>query len=154
MITALLIIHLLIILAMIGIILIQRNEGGALGIGGGATAGLMTARGTANLLTRATAVLAVAFFFMTVVIAGVFKSSKNVQSIVDEEDELGILETTRPVINKTKTTDLSTAEPKKMVKTTPGETNKVKEVTSSPLHEKPNPGTPSQGQPKDAKKVK
>lgn len=143
MITALLIIHLLIILAMIGLILIQRNEGGALGIGGsGAAGGLMTARGTANLLTRATAVLAVGFFLMTVVIAGVFKSSKSAQSIVDGEDELGILETTRPVASESKTTDLPAAN----------QAPQSKEATPALSQEKPANST--QEQPKDVKKVK
>ncbi len=59
----LLIIHLLIALALIGMVLIQRSEGGGLGIGGGGgggggMGGFMTGRGTANLLTRITAVLA------------------------------------------------------------------------------------------------
>ena len=59
MITIILVIHLLIATAMVGVILIQRSEGGALGgLGGGTMGGMMSARGTANLLTRATAILA------------------------------------------------------------------------------------------------
>ncbi|MCZ6862373.1 MAG: preprotein translocase subunit SecG [Alphaproteobacteria bacterium] len=59
----LLVVHLLIALIMIGLILLQRSEGGALGIGGGGGGGgFMTGRATANFLTRATAVLAAAFF--------------------------------------------------------------------------------------------
>ncbi len=58
----LLVAYLLIVLAMIVVILIQRSEGGALGIGGGSGGGLMTARGSANLLTRTTAILATLFF--------------------------------------------------------------------------------------------
>jgi len=59
MITVILVIHLLIASTMVGVILIQRSEGGALsGLGGGTMGGLMTTRGTANLLTRATAILA------------------------------------------------------------------------------------------------
>lgn len=53
--------YLLIVLALIAVILLQRSEGGALGIGGGG-GGLMTARGSANLLTRTTAILATLFF--------------------------------------------------------------------------------------------
>jgi preprotein translocase subunit SecG len=152
MITALLIIHLLIILAMIGLILIQRNEGGALGIGGGAGGGLMTARGTANLLTRATAVLAVGFFVMTVVIAGVFKSNKSVRSIVDGEDELGILETTPPITSETKTPDLPTADQKNSPETSPAETVKGKEASPSALQGKSE--TSPKDQPKSDKKAK
>ncbi len=58
-----LVIHLLVVLSLIVVILIQRSEGGALGMGGGgAGAGLVSVRGTANLLTRATTYLAVVFF--------------------------------------------------------------------------------------------
>src|SRR5690606_32856996 len=54
------VIHLLIVVAMIGVVLLQRSEGGGLGIGGGS--GFMTARSAANALTRTTAILAAAFF--------------------------------------------------------------------------------------------
>ena len=50
----------MIVLALVGVVLLQRSEGGGLGIGGGS--GFMTARGAANALTRATAILAAAFF--------------------------------------------------------------------------------------------
>ncbi len=52
--------HLMVVLALVGVVLLQRSEGGGLGIGGGS--GFMTARGAANALTRATAILAAAFF--------------------------------------------------------------------------------------------
>lgn len=61
--TVLLVIHLLITCAMIGVILIQRSEGG-MGLGGGTMGGLMTTRGSANLLTHTTAIL-VGCFLMT-----------------------------------------------------------------------------------------
>ena len=54
--------YLLIVLALIAVILLQRSQGGALGIGGGSGGGFMTARGSANLLTRTTAILATLFF--------------------------------------------------------------------------------------------
>lgn len=62
--TVLLLIHLLIAAAMIAVVLLQKSEGGALGIGGGGggAGGFLTGRGTANLLTRTTALLAAAFF--------------------------------------------------------------------------------------------
>jgi len=56
------VIHLIIVVALVGAVLLQRSEGGGLGIGGGS--GFMTARGAANTLTRTTAILA-ALFFMT-----------------------------------------------------------------------------------------
>ena len=58
--TVVIVIHLMVVLALVGVVLLQRSEGGGLGIGGGS--GFMTARGAANALTRATAILAVAFF--------------------------------------------------------------------------------------------
>jgi preprotein translocase subunit SecG len=60
----LLVIHLIVALGLIGLILIQRSEGGALGIGGSGGGGgnIFSARGVGNTLTRATAILAVAFF--------------------------------------------------------------------------------------------
>lgn len=60
--TVLLVLHLMIAAALVGVVLLQKSEGGALGIGGGGGGGFMTGRGTANLLTRATAGLAAAFF--------------------------------------------------------------------------------------------
>jgi preprotein translocase subunit SecG len=63
--TVILVIHLLIALALIGVVLLQRSEGGALGIGGSGGSGagnLFSARGVGNALTRTTAWLAVAFF--------------------------------------------------------------------------------------------
>jgi preprotein translocase subunit SecG len=63
MIKVVLVIHLIIAAAMIGIVLMQKSEGGALGIGGGGgSGGFLTGRGTANLLTRVTAGLACLFF--------------------------------------------------------------------------------------------
>ncbi len=58
--TVLLVIHLMIAAAMVFIVLIQKSEGGALGIGGGG--GMFAGRGKANLMTRATAALGAAFF--------------------------------------------------------------------------------------------
>lgn len=56
------VIHLMLVLSLIGVVLLQRSEGGGLGIGGGGGGGFMTNRGTANVLTRATAILAGLFF--------------------------------------------------------------------------------------------
>lgn len=61
MITILLAIHLVIAIALIGLVMMQKSEGGALGIGGGG-GGLFSTRGVGNALTRATAFLAAAFF--------------------------------------------------------------------------------------------
>jgi len=61
------VIHLMLVLALIGVVLLQRSEGGGLGIGGGG--GFMTSRGTANVLTRATAILAALFFATSLILS-------------------------------------------------------------------------------------
>lgn len=68
--TVLLIVHLFVTLALIGVVLIQRSEGGGLGIGSSQGMGsFMSGRGTANLLTRTTAVLATAFMALSLALA-------------------------------------------------------------------------------------
>jgi preprotein translocase subunit SecG len=67
MLTVIIVIHLLIVLAMIGTVLLQKSEGGGLGIG--STGGFLTSRGTANVLTRTTAMLAAAFFVTSLVLS-------------------------------------------------------------------------------------
>ena len=59
--TVIIVIHLMIVSAMIGLVLLQKSEGGGLGMGGGG-GGFLTSRGTSNVLTRTTAILAAAFF--------------------------------------------------------------------------------------------
>jgi len=58
--TVIIVIHLMVVVALIAVVLLQRSEGGALGIGGGNA--FMSARGQGNVFTKATAILAVAFF--------------------------------------------------------------------------------------------
>ena len=61
------VIHLMLVLALIGVVLLQKSEGGGLGIG--STGGFMTSRGTANVLTRATAILAGLFFATSLILS-------------------------------------------------------------------------------------
>lgn len=61
------VIHLMLVLALIGTVLLQRSEGGGLGIG--STGGFMTSRGTANMLTRTTAILAGLFFLTSLILS-------------------------------------------------------------------------------------
>jgi preprotein translocase subunit SecG len=83
--TLVLTIHILIAIALVAVILLQRSEGGGLGIGGSSSGGgFMTARGTANLMTRATTFLAIGFFATTVVLAILAGNSNEPASIVDE----------------------------------------------------------------------
>src|SRR5258708_19983742 len=60
--TVVILIHLMIVLAMVGLVLIQKSEGGGLGMGGSGGCGFLSSRGTANVLTRSTAILAGLFF--------------------------------------------------------------------------------------------
>ncbi len=64
--TVILVIHLIVAFALIGVVLLQRSEGGALGIGSGGGGNLFSARGVGNALTRTTAYLAVAFFITSI----------------------------------------------------------------------------------------
>ena len=88
MITIILVIHLMLALALIATVLMQRSEGGALGIGGGGGGGggfgLMSARGTANLLTRATAVIATCFIATSLLLAVLAGGGREPTSILDQ----------------------------------------------------------------------
>lgn len=88
MLTVLLVIHLLVTLALIGVVLIQKSEGGALGIGGsggsgGGMGGFMTGRAQANLLTRTTAILAALFMALSLAIAWYSQPTGQSGSILD-----------------------------------------------------------------------
>ena len=82
--TIILIVHLLIALALVGVILLQRSEGGALGMGGGGFGGLMTGRASANLLTRTTAVLAAIFIATSLLLAIAAGRGSTPRSILDQ----------------------------------------------------------------------
>ena len=86
MITVLLVVHLIVTLALIGVVLIQRSEGGGLGVGTSQGMGsFMSGRGTANLLTRTTAILAAAFFVLSMGLALLNRGTtvRNNASILD-----------------------------------------------------------------------
>jgi preprotein translocase subunit SecG len=87
----LLVVHMLLAVALIGLVLIQRSEGGALGIGGGGgMSGFMTGRSAANLLTRATAVLAALFFITSLGLTWLSGQRPHTQrSIVDQPARSG-----------------------------------------------------------------
>ena len=84
--TILLVVLIVIVISMIGLVLLQRSEGGALGIGGGPGA-MFSARGTANLLTRATAGLAAAFMILSLVLAILSGSWSERESVLDTAEE-------------------------------------------------------------------
>lgn len=85
MIAVLLTVHVLIVLGLIGVVLLQRSEGGALGMGGGGGGGgFMTGRGAANALTRTTSVLAALFFSTSMALALVGKRGESEASVIKE----------------------------------------------------------------------
>ncbi|HEX6741541.1 MAG TPA: preprotein translocase subunit SecG [Sphingomicrobium sp.] len=76
----LLIVQALIAISLIGVILMQRSEGGGLGVGG-SSSGFMTARGAADFLTRATAILGGLFIVLSIVMAAIAGVSRKPATI-------------------------------------------------------------------------
>jgi preprotein translocase subunit SecG len=80
--TVLLVVHLMIAAALVGIVLVQKSEGGALGIGGGG--GMFAGRGKANLMTRATAALGAAFFTTSLLLTVASQQTGTPASVLDK----------------------------------------------------------------------
>ena len=83
MFAVLLVIHLLIAVARVGVVLLQRSEGGALGGLGGGSGSFMSGRGAANVLTRTTAILFAAFLVTSVLLSIIGGAQSKRQSILD-----------------------------------------------------------------------
>jgi preprotein translocase subunit SecG len=97
MIILLLAIHILVAISLIGVVLLQKSEGGALGMGGGGMSGFMTGRSTANLLTRVTAILAAAFMTTSVLLVVLHNRERAPQSIFDQSAPTGPAAPVAPV---------------------------------------------------------
>ena len=82
--TILLVVMFIISVALTGVILLQRSEGGALGMGGG-NSGFMTARGAGNLLTRVTAILGAAFFVCAIALTIAGNVERSSRSVIDAD---------------------------------------------------------------------
>src|ERR1700688_3294405 len=82
MLTVVIVIHLMIVLAMIGVVLLQKSEGGGLGMGGGG--GFLSSRGTANVLTRTTAILALGFFVTSLLLSILAGFDRKPRSIIPD----------------------------------------------------------------------
>ena len=84
--TVILVIHLILAIALVGIVLLQRSEGGVFGMGGGGggMGGFMTGRGAADLLTRTTAIIAAAFMTTSLTLAILSTSEREAGSILDQ----------------------------------------------------------------------
>ncbi|MDC0456707.1 preprotein translocase subunit SecG [Alphaproteobacteria bacterium] len=85
MITLILTLHIILAFGIICAVLLQKSEGGGLGIGGSG-GGFMTARGTANFMTKLTAILG-ACFFLTSILLALLSTSNNTSSIVKEVEK-------------------------------------------------------------------
>jgi preprotein translocase subunit SecG len=81
--TVIIVIHLMVVVALIAVVLLQRSEGGALGIGGGGNA-FMSVRGQGNILTKATAILAFAFFVTSIGLTILNRVQAPPSSILDQ----------------------------------------------------------------------
>lgn len=81
--TVVIVIHLMVIIAMIAMVLLQRSEGGALGIGGGG-GGFMSSRGQGNMLTRSTGILAAAFFATSIALTILARMNAPPSAILDD----------------------------------------------------------------------
>ncbi len=79
--SVLIVIHILIVIALVAVVLLQRSEGGVLGSGGGSS-NFMTGRGQANALSRATAVLAALFFATSILMSIIAGWSRGPHSIL------------------------------------------------------------------------
>jgi preprotein translocase subunit SecG len=78
--TVIIVIHLMVVTAMIGVVLLQKSEGGGLGIG--STGGFLSSRGTANVLTRTTAILAATFFATSLLLSILAGMDRKPRSII------------------------------------------------------------------------
>jgi preprotein translocase subunit SecG len=81
--TVIIVIHLMLVAALIATVLLQKSEGGGLGMGGGA--GFMSSRGTANLLSRTTAVLAVGFFLTSLFLSWLAGYDRKPSSVIGSD---------------------------------------------------------------------
>lgn len=82
--TILLVVMFIISVSLTGVILLQRSEGGALGMGGG-NSGFMSARGAGNLLTRVTAILGAAFFICAIALTIAGNVERGSRSVIDAD---------------------------------------------------------------------
>jgi preprotein translocase subunit SecG len=78
--TVVIVVHLMLVLAMIGLVLLQKSEGGGLGIG--SSGGFMSSRGTTNVLTRTTAILAASFFATSLILSVLAGMQRNPSTIL------------------------------------------------------------------------
>ena len=101
-----LVVHLIVAVALVSVILLQRSEGGALGMGGG-PGGLMSGRGAANLLSKTTTWLAAAFIGIAIILAILARQGDGSDALIEsiEEDAQTVEEAPAPVVPDVPTDD-------------------------------------------------
>lgn len=118
--TVLLVIHLFLAMALIGVVLLQRSEGGGLGIGSsGGMGSFMSVRGTANLLTRMTAILATLFMITSLALALLAGHGNKPRSLFDTAPAQTAPATTPAAPGTAPATTPSTAPPAGQAPATP-----------------------------------
>ena len=136
--SVLLVIHILIVVALIGVVLLQRSEGGALGTGGG-TGNFMTGRGQANALSRATAILG-GLYFATALLMSILSSwSRAPHSIIEKAP---------PPAGQTAPTPLSPGNILDQLKQMEGQSKPSSAPPAAPAPATPAPAVPSAPSPK------
>ena len=85
--SVIIVIHLMIVLTMVGLILLQKSEGGGLGMGSGGGGGFMSSRGTTNVLTRATAILAAVFFTTSLILSMIAGLDRKPRSVLTPDGQ-------------------------------------------------------------------
>lgn len=86
--TVLIVVHIMLVVVLIGLVLLQKSEGGALGIGGGGGGGgFMSARGAADALTKTTTIVAAAFFATSILLGVSAKNAAGPNSIIDRAEQ-------------------------------------------------------------------
>ena len=146
MITFLLVVHIIIAVGLVFFILMQHSEGGASGFVSGQMGGVMSARGTANFLTKTTSILATLFFLSSIGLAIYSKSASKPKSIADsfkehvqqEKKEDKPVVPVAPIAGQSSTAPAATSTteptpaPATPVDTAKAHTNETAPITSAP----------------------
>jgi preprotein translocase subunit SecG len=97
MITIIIVIHLMVVVSLVAVVLLQKSEGGGLGIG--STGGFLSSRGTANVLTRTTAYLALTFFATSLMLSWLASFDRKPASILNTGAPAGRTQPAAPGTN-------------------------------------------------------
>lgn len=142
--TVIIVVHLMVVLALVGVVLLQRSEGGGLGIGGGS--GFMTARGAANALTRTTAILAAAFFVTSLTLSILARYGEQPIDILDRLPPAGQGEGGQGVLDQLGGEATPPAAPAPAAPATPPSGAETAPAPATPAPATPEPAAPAQPQ--------